>query len=196
MVPASIIAETRADARVFHPTPAVCVSCTTILPSSVQSAVQCCPRLTLPEAIWSAKACSTPVYLSAAALARHRANVLLPPAPGDPGRVGQLVAAAGSTLFQLAQQLFGDGAEALLLQRAEDDELIQTAHQLRPEPLFASATAASDCFSKALRFRPTPSGALCPARIVREVGGQQDDGVAEIRLAAHGVGQLAVLEHL
>ena len=116
----------------------------------------------------------------------------------DPGRVGQLIAAAGSTLFQLAQQLFGDGAEALLLQRAEDDELIQTAHQLRPEPLFRLGNGGFRLlFKGGFASRPEAQRCALPGEeSCAEVGGQQDDGIAEIRLAAHGVGQLAVLEHL
>ena len=112
--------------------------------------------------------------------------------------MGELVAAAGRTLFQLAQQLFGDGAEALLLQRAEDDELIQTAHQLRPEPLLRLGNGGFRLlFKGSFASRPEAQRCALPGEeSCAEVGGQQDDGIAEIRLAAHGVGQLAVLEHL
>ena len=106
--------------------------------------------------------------------------------------------AAGCPLFQLAQQLFGDGAEALLFQRAEDDELIQTAHQLRPEPLFRLGNGGFRLlFKGSFTSRPEAQRCALPGEeSCAEVGGQQDDGIAEIRLAAHGVGQLAVLEHL
>ena len=53
-----------------------------------------------------------------------------------PGRMGQLIPIAGGTGFQLAQQLLGDGTQAVLCKGTEHDELIQPPHQLGPEPLF------------------------------------------------------------
>ena len=53
----------------------------------------------------------------------------------DAGRVSELVAVVGSPLLQLAQQLFGNGAQAVVGQRTEYDDLVQTACQLWPEPL-------------------------------------------------------------
>ena len=139
-------------------------------PSASPAPRSCRPRHSLPSSAVRGSHCRRrsgrrrpaprPGLPVGAALARHRANVLLPPARADPGRVGQLIAAAGSTLFQLAQQLFGDGAEALLLQRAEDDELIQTAHQLRPEPLFRLGNGGFRLLFKGASL-PAPNAQRC-----------------------------------
>ena len=49
-------------------------------------------------------------------------------------RMTQVIAIACRPLFQLAEQLFRDGAQTFLCQRPKDDHFIQTAHKLWPEP--------------------------------------------------------------
>ena len=112
--------------------------------------------------------------------------------------VAQPVAAASSALLQLAEHFFCNGAEVFLPQRTEHDHFIQPPEQLWAEPLF--------CFLHSLRGLLFKHG-FCPGgkaqrRVLpcqkpcAQVGSKQHDGVAEIRLAPHGIGQLTVLQNL
>ena len=112
--------------------------------------------------------------------------------------MAQLIPAVGRPLFQLAQQLFGDGTQAVLGQRAEDDQLIQPPDQLRPEPLFRLFNGLCRLlFEHGLAARRKAQRRVLPRQKARaQIGRQQHDGVAEIRLAAHGIGELAILQNL
>ena len=112
--------------------------------------------------------------------------------------MAQLIPAVGRPLFQLAQQLFGDGTQAVLGQRAEDDQLIQPPDQLRPEPLFRLFNGLRRLlFEHSLAARRKAQRRVLPRQKARaQIGRQQHDGVAEIRLAAHGIGELAILQNL
>ena len=110
----------------------------------------------------------------------------------------QLVAAAGRPRFQLAKQFFGDGAQAFLCQRAEHDHFVQTAHELWPEPLFRFFDGLRRLlFKHSLAARRKAQRSALPRQEARtEVRGEQHDGVAEIGLAAHGIGELPIFQNL
>ena len=118
--------------------------------------------------------------------------------PADLGGVGQGVAAAGGTLLQLAQKPVGNGRKALGAQRAEHDHVVQTAQQLGAEKALGLGDGLLGLLFK---HGLLPGGKAqrrgLPGQKARpEVGRQQDDGVGEIRLAAGGVGETAVLQKL
>ena len=115
-----------------------------------------------------------------------------------PGRMGQLIPIAGGTDFQLAQQLLSDGTQAVLCKGTEHDELIQPPHQLGPEPLLGFLNGLGRLFLEhglAARCK-AQRGALPGQKACPQIGGEQDDGIAEIGLAAHGIGELAVFQDL
>ena len=112
--------------------------------------------------------------------------------------MGQLIAAAGRTGLQLAQQLFRNGAQTVFSQRAEHDDLIQPPDELRAEPLFCLCHGLLRLLFKGCLTprRKTQRRALPGQKACTKVGSQQHDGIPEIRLAAHGVGQLAIFQQL
>ena len=74
--------------------------------------------------------------------------------------MGQSIAAVGCPVFQLSQQFFGNGAKALLPQGAENNQLVQTAHQLGPEEAFGLGNGLSGLLFKD-RFCPRGKAQGC-----------------------------------
>ena len=88
--------------------------------------------------------------------------------------------------------------QAVLGKGTEHDELIQPPHQLGPEPLLGFLNGLGRLLLEhgfAARCK-AQRGALPGQKACPQVGGEQDDGIAEIGLAAHGIGELAVLQDL
>ena len=104
----------------------------------------------------------------------------------------QLIATACCTLFQLAEQFFRNGAQAVICQRTEHDHFIQTACQFWPEPLFRFLNGLRRLLFKygfTARSKAQRS-ALTRQKARAKVGCEQHDGIAEIRFSPHGIGEL------
>ena len=94
--------------------------------------------------------------------------------------------------------------DVFLVQRAEDDHAIQAVDELRPEDALERIRAAS-CAS--LRMRPVlpltssrwngkAERGLALDHIRADVGGHDDDRIAEIDFAAAGIGEVAFFHDL
>ena len=110
----------------------------------------------------------------------------------------QLIAAACCTLFQLAEQFFRNGAQAVIRQRTEHDHFIQTACQFWAEPLFRFLNGLRRLLFKhgfTARCKAQRS-TLARQKARAKVGREQHDGIAEIRFTPHGIGELPILQDL
>ena len=110
----------------------------------------------------------------------------------------QLIATVCCTLFQLTEQFFRNGAQAVICQRTEHDHFIQTACQFWPEPLFRFLNGLRRLLFKygfTARSKAQRS-ALTRQKARAKVGCEQHDGVAEIRFSSHGIGELPILQDL
>ena len=109
----------------------------------------------------------------------------------------QCVALYRSALFQLSQQTVCDVGQLFRAERIEKHHFIHTAHEFGAkivlgllQRFLGTAVGFLRRGTKA-QGRILPRQASCP-----QVGGEQNDGVGKIRLAALGIGQTAVLQNL